>query len=231
MVTRKPRQGGEGTSTMALYHLILDADLYYATLQPALSTSWQHRSFAPCQALAETLRPAARDFTERFQIAEEPLLLRLKPEMRFDRTLWRALVGEALWFAAAAIPELQTLPATLGCLLAPKQPGHEDVPRDRFAPIQQAHFGSRDMVFGGGFYRPEHAGWNDPADVARLADYLTGIDSARWTPADLQTLPELADEEERGEELEFAREWFPALLQLYQQARQRRQVVVCETIE
>lgn len=216
---------------MALYHLLLDADLYYGHLQPALSTSWQHRSFAPCRTLVETLRPAVRAFIERFQIAEEPLLLRLNEERWFDRTLWRALVGEALWFAAAAIPELQTLPATLGCLLAPEQLGHEDVPRDRFVPIQQAHFGSRDLVFGGGFYRPDHAGWNDPADVARLADYLTGIDPARWTPADLQALPELADDAERGEELEFAREWFPALQQLYQQARQRGQIVVCETIE
>lgn len=216
---------------MALYHLLLDSKRYYDRIRPALSASWQRRSFGPCAELAAELRRAAAAFAERFHIAEEPLLNRVACDLPFDRVLWRALVGEVLWFAADEIPELQTLPETLRCLLAPKQLAGENVNRENSASIDQAHFGSRDLVFGGGYYRPEHAGLNDHTDVARLADYLGGIEPSAWTVEDLQALGHLADDDERSDELEMAREWFPALRLLYQQAREHRQVVVCEVIE
>ena len=52
-------------------------------------------------------------------------------------------------------------------------------------PIRQVLFGSRDLVFGGSCYRPDFAGYNDLADVARLKGYLQSIDPIAWQPADL----------------------------------------------
>jgi hypothetical protein len=138
------------------------------------------------------------------------------------------LAGEILLYGAASVPEIVTAPDTLGRLLAP---GQDDSPsRPGFAPIRQAHFGARDLVFGGGFYRPDAAGWNDTGDVARLADYLATIDPTRWTAADLAGLREFADEDERADELAFAREAFPALRDLYRAACEAGQVVVCELL-
>ena len=86
-------------------------------------------------------------------------------------------------------------------------------------------FGSRDLVFGGGFYRPDSAGWNDLDDVVRLSAYLEKIDPAAWDPAQLA---DLADDEERCEELEFTRQNWPSLVEIYVQACAGHQVVICE---
>jgi hypothetical protein len=80
-------------------------------------------------------------------------------------------------------------------------------------------------------YRPDHAGFNDAEDVSRLATYLEAVDSRHWTAAQLDALPELSGQEEREDELEFAREWFPALQALYQRARRLRWIAVCEEID
>jgi hypothetical protein len=176
----------------------------------------------PCRPLCQALAPAALSFTERYHTGpEDSLLVQLADSPRpFDRDLWRLLVGEVLLFGAAAVPEFQTAPDTLACLLAP---GQEP------APIHQAHFGSRKLVLGG-FYRPEAAGWNDAADVARLAGYLSEIDVDDWTVARLAGLPEFAGDDERAEELEFAREAFAGLRELYQAAREAKQVIICEQL-
>ena len=93
--------------------------------------------------------------------------------------------------------------------------------------MEQAHLGTHDLVFGGRFYRPEAAGYNDVGDVARLADYLEAIEPAHWTPADLAVLSE---ETEAAEELEYVRAVFPALQDLYRQAGGAGQVVICEML-
>ena len=131
----------------------------------------------------------------------------------FDRRLWRHVAGEILLYAGADAPAIQTAAETLTLL----------VTHDQREIIQQAHAGSRDLDFDGVPYRPGHAGLNDVADVARLADELAGIDSAVWSETNL-------DEDDAAEELEFARDCLAALCDLYQQARQRNQVVVCEEI-
>jgi Domain of unknown function (DUF1877) len=216
---------------MPLYFLLLDHAAFHQRLRPALAASWRQRSFEPCRAFCADLLPAALAFAERYHTGRDGLLLaQVAGGLPFDRDFWRALAGELLWFSAADIPELQTAPDTLCALLAPDQVGQDPCPRDRFAPIQQAHYGARDLVFGGGYYRPEHAGYNDAADVARLAEYLAAVDPQRWTPAELAVLPDLADKEERAEELEYVRDWFPALRELYQQARAHDQIVVCELL-
>ena len=215
---------------MALYFLVLDCQAFQNDIRPALAASWRRRSFEPCRALAARLLPAAREFATRYHLADsEPLLAKVAEGLPFDRVIWQHLAGEMLWFSAAEIPEIETNIDALVCLLAPDAVRGEDRPRADCPPIVQAHLGSRDLVFGGGFYRPEHAGFNDAEDVARLAAYLGAVNPTSWKPDDLAALPDLP-EDEREEELAFLRDWFPALQGMYTQAAERGQVVVCEPL-
>jgi hypothetical protein len=216
---------------MADYFFLLDAAGFEGRVRPALVESWRRRSFAPCQPLCQTLRSAAAAYQERYRTGDvEPLLCRIAEGLTFDRAFWRTLVGEVLLFTAAEIPEFQVNEDTLCCLLAPDHYRQSVTERERLAPIQQAHRGARDLTFGAAVYRPEHAGYNDRADVARLADYLGAVRPENWTAADLAGLRGVADEEERADELAFAREWFPVLVDLYRRAWANSQVVVHECI-
>lgn len=215
---------------MPLYFYLVNACRFHKQLRPALSRSWQQRSFAPCRDLAASLCPQARAFVQRYHATEvEPLLEQVARGLPFDRACWRCLVGEILLYTADEIPELETAPAALTCLLAPEQLGRDDLPRDHRAPIRQAHEGARDLTFGAAVYRPEHCGWNDCTDVARLAAYLAALDPRAWTAEPLQALTGLAAEE-REEELAFVRDWLPALSDLYRRANSRQQIVICEVL-
>jgi hypothetical protein len=215
---------------MAEYYFLLDAMAFETTMRPALAASWKARSFEPCRGLCDLLLPAARAYAERYHTGgDEPLLARAPRGLVFDRHTWRALVSETLLFGAAEIPEFQVCAETLCCLLAPDQYRAGTHERALFAPIQQAHFGARDLTFGPAVYRPEFAGWNDAADVRRLAAYLESIRPEAWTVSDLADLRDVPDEE-RADELEFAREWFPALVDLYRRAALQHRVIVHESI-
>ncbi len=216
---------------MSVYYLLEDAVWFTQQFCPALAASWQRRSFEPCRALCTALLPTVAVFQERYHTgSEEPLLCQIARGLPFDRTYWSYLLGELLFLGATDIPEIQIAPETLCCLLAPERYQEGLVARERFAPIQQAHFGSRDLHIGSKIYRPEHVGLNDTCDVARLAGYLASIRPEHWTVADLGGLREVLSAEDRADELAFAREWFPALRDLYQQAAERGQVVVCEIL-
>ncbi len=209
---------------MPLYFLLHDAARFREGIRPSLSATWRRRGFEPARALCAALAPAAVAFAERYHTgSEEPLLARVAAgaAVPFDRHVWRLLVGEVLLYGAASVPELLTAPDTLAHLLGAGE--------DPAAPIRQAHHGSRPLVFGGGFYRPDVAGYNDLADVARLADYLARVGAARWTVGDLAGMPDL-DGEERAEELEFARQVLPLLKEMYREASEAGQVVVCEVL-
>jgi hypothetical protein len=215
---------------MADYFLVLDGEAFERDVRPALAASWRRRSFGPCRELCAQLLPSARAYAARYHLGgHEPLLeLVANHGLAFDRTYWRSLVGEVLLFTAVEIPEFQTCPDTLCRLLAP---GACDaaLPREQLPAIRQAHEGSRDLTFGTAVYRPEHAGYNNAADVARLADYLAGIDPARWTVADLGVRVD-EDEEDLADELGFAREWFPVLAALYRRCHELGRVIVHESI-
>jgi hypothetical protein len=212
---------------MPLYFLLHDAPRFHHVIRPALGDAWRRRSFEPCRDLCAELVPAAADFAERYHTgSDEPLLAQVVRGLPFDRHFWRLLAGEVLLYAADAVPEVTAAPDSLRCLLAPERPG--PILRADFAPIDQAHFGARDLVFGGAFYRPDAAGYNDADDVARLADYPAAVEPTRWTAADLAALD--LSEEERADEVEFARDAFAALRELYLGARARGQVVVCEVL-
>jgi len=217
------------TAIMAVYYMLLDGDLFYRRISPVLAASWRLRSFDPCRALCSDLAPAARAFTETFHTGpEEPFLCKVARDLPFDRHFWQLLVGELLLYAAAEIPEIQIAPDPLCCLLAPGSYQEGVVPRVRFAPIQQAHFGTRDLLFGTRCYRPEHVGYNGTEDVTRLSGYLAVQSPDQWALADLAQLRDVTDEEERQEELDFARERFAALREVYQRASAHRQLIICE---
>jgi hypothetical protein len=177
------------------------------------------------------LRPAAEAFVRRYHTANL-LLMNFDPGVPFDRDLWRLLVSEVLLVGATAIPEFQTCEETLGCLLAPEAYRSGDwssQPRSRQPAIIQAHHGSRDLTFGDSVYHPDHCGYNNLGDVSRLAAYLEGIRPEEWTVTALQSLRD-TDEADRAEELDFAREWFPALRDLYTEARDLGRVIVIEEV-
>jgi hypothetical protein len=216
---------------MAEYFLCLDAEQFVRRIRPALAESRKRRSFEPCRALCKDLLPAALDYTRRYHTGdEETLVSRVASGLPFDRDRWRLLAGEVLLFAAADIPEFPTNAETLCCLLAPEQYHSGTVARDQFAPIQQALRGGRDLTFGAAVYRPDHAGFNDAADVARLADYLAAVRPERWTTDDLRLLHEVSDDDERADELAFVREWFPVLVDFYRRTQAQKRVLVIESI-
>jgi hypothetical protein len=216
---------------MADYFLLLDAEPFEGQARPALAAAWRQRSFAPCRELCAALLPAARAYAERYHTGvEEPLLALVARGLPFDRDYWRHLVSEVLLFTAVEVPEFQVCEETLCCLLAPENYRAGITARERLAPIQQAHRGTRDLTFGAAVYRPDHAGYNNRDDVARLADYLAAVRPESWTVADLADLRDAEDDAARADELEFAREWFPALCDVFRRARERGQVIIHENI-
>ncbi len=215
---------------MASYFILLDASFFEERMRPALAASWRSRSFEPCRLLCDALLSRVEDFHTRYHVGEgEPLVKQVVAGLPFARDFWRALTGELLLYAADDLPEISTCPDTLYCILAPNQYGNAIEERSHLAPIQQAHLGSRPLSIGPTIYRREHCGFNDRADVQRLADYLASIDPARWQLSDLAPLREVP-EDELAEELEIAREWFPALRDLFQRARNARQSIVHEIL-
>jgi hypothetical protein len=209
---------------MALYFLLLDEARFSGEIVPALAASWRERSFAPCRALCQSLHPTAAAFGKQYYLGSgESMLDAVLRGAAFDRVFWRALAGEILWFTAAEVPEVPTSLESLLPLLG--YPGEISLAREQLVPIQQAHYGSRDLVFGSAFYRPASAGYNDRADVVRLAEYFAGVDPDAWQAA---ALSELAEAEERDEELDYARQCFTALRDMYQRVQVAGQIVVCE---
>jgi hypothetical protein len=206
--------------TMPLYFLLLDANAFHAQIRPALTASWRQRSFVPIRELSGQLHAQVQAFTARYHLgSEQPLLAAVaNSALMFDRVLWQHLAGELLWFSAADIPEIITSPDALSGLLADER-------------VNQVLYGSHDLRFGGGFYRPDQAGWNDTHEVAQLANFLANVRPGSWTADGLAAMPEFADDLDRAEEVEFVRDWFGAMVELYCQASQRRQVVICERVE
>jgi hypothetical protein len=214
---------------MADYFLVLDRAAFETRVRPALADAWRQRSFSHCHSLCTSLVAAARTYAERYHTGgDAPILFQVIEGLPFDRAFWRTLVGEILLFTAVEIPEIKADVDTLGFLTAPGC-YRLDADRSEFSLVQQACLGSQDLTFGPAVYRPLHAGYNNAADVARLADSLGQVQPETWSAADLAPLTEL-DEEDRADELAYARDWFPALVELYHRARAEERVIVCESI-
>ena len=107
---------------MPLYFMLHDAARLHGVLHTALAASWRQRSFGPCGLLRTTLADDIERFAERYHLgADTSVLARIDTGSPFDRSMWRELVGEALLFGAAEVPEMHTAPETLCCLLAPNR--------------------------------------------------------------------------------------------------------------
>jgi hypothetical protein len=210
---------------MLLYFYLLGGSFLRERMRPALTEAWRRRSFTPCRALCdEVVARAART------PPDDSVMRQAAQRLPFAREFWHALAGELLVYGCEDLPLIQTAPASLCCLLAAEHRGLGDLPRGQFAAIHQVHFGSRDLRFGGAFYRPDRVGINDEGDVARLLLYLEGIDAGGWQEKMLCPMPEFASAEERAEELAFVRDWWPALVEMYRGALTARQVIVCEQL-
>jgi hypothetical protein len=197
---------------------------FHGAIAPALAKAWTARSFAPAFDLCRELAPIGRDFIQQRSASQtEPMVVMIAGgTVPFRRDLWRLLCSEFLLFSAAELPELETPAATWAILL------HQSMmdERPQFSPIQQAIQGSRDLSFGGAYYRPDHAGWNDLADVQRLSEWMTTVDIGSWKAEELTEF----DESDRVDELAFAKEWFPALREIYRRAAANGWIVVCEDV-
>jgi hypothetical protein len=205
----------------------IDAELFHQRIEPVLSRCRRTKSFAPGQAFFTELLPRIKEFHASYHgLAGATLLEQAAEGLSFDPAVWRAVVGEVLLFAAEEVPLLQLSLETLCHLLGGAR---ECAAREQFTLIQQVLFGSRDLVFGGHCYRPDLAGYNDLNDVHRLTNYLLSVDTTSWQPADLAAMKDLPDDEERAEELEFVRQGWPGLTELYQRASVNRQIVACES--
>jgi hypothetical protein len=205
---------------MARYFLLLDADVFHDRLRPALVVAWRTRHFAPCVEVCQQLLGQAHAFAERFHLgSEEPLLAAVaRGDVPFDRLLWQHLAGELLWFGAADIPDVVTDCDTLSSVV-------------RDTRVRDVCFGCQDLTFGGGFYRPDHAGWSDVMQVSQLAAFLAGVRPEEWAADSLVGQPGLMTPEDCEEELEYIRQWFSALVEMYRQAAVRRQVMVVEEVD
>jgi hypothetical protein len=216
---------------MPIYYYVIPGPAFHEQICPALSASWKERSFAPCRDLCAGLATACLGAPGcHFLQSAKPLLCQAAQALPFDRLYWSHLVGEILVYSAVRMPEVPLSPETLGELLAAAQEAEEGRYGGRLGSIEQAGYGSRDLIFGGKYYRPGQVGWNDHADVTRLAADLAAFDPRAWDLVKLRPRWERTSEAERDEELDFVREWFPALRELYQQAEAERDVVVCETL-
>lgn len=215
---------------MPLYFMIHDAERFHTLIRPAFAASWRQRAFGPCVALREALADEFVRFMEESRVkCEDLLLLQMQPSTRFDFAIWRMLVGEVLLGGAAEVPEIPLSPPILCSLLTGKPIAEGQGPRDQFSWAEQLLFGTKDVTFGGGCYRPGHAGYNDSPDVEQLTDRLVRIDPERWTTAGM-ALDAETSKEERQEELAYARQGFDLLRAAYARARTCGQLVFCEEI-
>ncbi len=224
------------------YFLVLPNDLFEGQIRPALAESRRRRSFEPCRELCRSLLPAAEAYRQRYHSgAAEPVLEQVARGLSYDRDWWKQLVGEVLLFAAVEIPEFQLAADAWCCLLTPeryhrRQAGIDPAGgqaflgvRQQFAPIEQALWGTHDLAFGHVIYRPDQAGLNLPADIARLAGFLEGIDPSQWRESDLEGLAD-CDPDDLADELAYAQDWFPELQGLFRRLREHGQVLVHERI-
>src|SRR4051812_35881733 len=92
---------------MPLYFLLHDSGPFLGETAAVLAECWRRRSFAPGRDFFARLAAAGAGFAHRYHTgADEPLAARAA-DLPFRRDLWRHLAGEALFFGAAVIPELE----------------------------------------------------------------------------------------------------------------------------
>lgn len=203
---------------MAPYFYLLESRFFHE-LTASLAKCRRQRSFSPCLDLCRKCAVAGGPAS----VCEAVIA-----GLPFDRHVWHALIGECLVHGAVDVPRIPVDPSSLCQILAPNQ--WNESARERFTPIQQVLYGSRDLRIGGGYYRPDRTGLNKLEDVARLNVYLSSVAPSAWTAEALHAAEGLEDDEDRAEELAQLRDWWPALAEMYAEAEAKRQVFICEVI-
>ena len=203
------------------YFFLIENGHFRKKIVPTLADAWSAQTFS---SVLKLCREKGSDSSAFLQLPPDSCLWEIADRSAagvqpFHRGLWRRSVGETLLFSASEMPEIETPLETLAALLG--EPLAQT--RENFSPIQQSIFGSRDLIFGSYYYRPEFAGWNDSTDVQRLANWLSQLQPDQWSAAQL-----IGDDPE--DDLLFAKEWFPALAEMYRRAVERDYVVIGEQL-
>lgn len=207
---------------MLHYFYVLNESWLRDVFVPALAASWRARSFGPCQAICGHLLAKG-------DVPDGALLRNVAAGLSFDQARWHALVDECLIFGADAMPQVPCLVRETLCLLAPDRLDATLTDRAAASFVEQVYYGSRDLRLGGAWHRPEHVGWNDILDIHRLGVFLHSVDPATWSAEALAKLG--GDDQDRMEELAYVRDWWPALVEMYDRAHVERQVIVCERVD
>ncbi|MFO0928764.1 MAG: hypothetical protein U0736_17380 [Gemmataceae bacterium] len=216
---------------MADYCFIHERHTFECHIRSPVAAAWRRGSFAPCRELAAQWTPRTLEYASRYHLPPEELLIpQVARGCPFDRALWRLFVGELLAVAAVAMPELPTHLESLAHLLASEHPHPDLSDRPALPAVYQALLGSRDLTFGLATYRPGHAGYNNSEDVARIAAYLHATDPTVWSAEQFHGFAGTDTEDDRAEELAFAREWLGVLTDLYVAAAGADHVVILERI-
>jgi hypothetical protein len=194
--------------------LVHDAPFFHQRLSPALAASYRKRSFEPLTDLVRDLQPLIEAFGQRYHLTtiERPLVF-ARAGKPFHRRLWRHFAGELLLYAAVETPDFPIAPELLSQFIPPDL-------------VERLHRGSREVTFDCIPYRPDQAGMHDTADVAELAATLAAIDPSAWTTRALTHLAE----DERDEELAFARQCFEQLQEMVTGAHRQGRLIVCENV-
>lgn len=182
------------------------------------------KSFDPCRPLAQQLAPAVLAFWRRYLFDDSASMIgQVAAGRPFDRDVWRLLVGEILLHGADELPQIGGDIDALLCQI-PLDGELSVSDRSKLGPIGQAICGSRDLLFGLTCYQPERTGWNDVADVGRLALVLKSAAAADSPIADHGS-------QDQQENADCARDAMSELAEMYERAMQKRQVVICDRIE
>lgn len=210
---------------MPAYYMLHDPELFLDRIVPAMSISWQRRSFKPCVELCQSLLPQAEDYCKRYFLKrEEMLVYSVSLTMPFGRELWNLLAGELLLITARDIPTIPDGADSLCGLTSAEHPLPTD--REQLNDMQKACYGAMDIAFGNKLFRPALAGWNPLSECKRLARHLDTVklDASHqsYLSHQLQSVEDLEDE------IAVARECLAALRELYAEANRKDWIVLVE---
>lgn len=202
---------------MVHYFFLLDGRFYFEPLHAALCQFRQERNLILARTLCQEMLKNIPG------IPKDSLIAQVARDVAIPPSAWQTFAGELLAAGAGETPRIAVEPHLLRALLAGDDP-HGPLPaREKFSPIHQVLFGARWVDFGVGVYRPDHAGINLAKDVASLTEYLLQVDPRQWRGEGLEAVwPDVE------EDLADARDWWPTLVDMYQEAKNRGWLVMCE---
>ena len=199
---------------MSLIFYLHDREFLLDRVTPILRECWKKKSFAPGQAFFAELTDHWPEFRDLHHFNQGTPLFAAMNHLPCDAFFWSSLVGEILLYTALEIPYLEVdselLLATNG------------------EPMKEVLFGSRPIQMGR-IYRRDQAGWSLPEDLTRFATFLNEVHPEDWhLPSEFRS--DLS-EEDREDDLEMSREWYPNLREMVLKAAEKQQILVSEWLD